>query len=87
MFLFAVAFFGGLLLVPTYFQQIRGESVLKAGLLVAPQGIGAMLTMPIAGTLSDKFPVGRIVPFGLVFIAAGMFGLTQISCHHVVHRR
>jgi EmrB/QacA subfamily drug resistance transporter len=79
MFLFAVAFFGGLLLVPTYFQQIRGESVLRAGLLVAPQGIGAMLTMPVAGTLSDKFPVGRIVPFGLVFIAVGMAGLTQIS--------
>jgi MFS family permease len=38
-----------------------------------------MLTMPIAGTLSDRFPVGRIVPFGLVFIAAGMAGLTQIS--------
>jgi EmrB/QacA subfamily drug resistance transporter len=79
MFLFAVAFFGGLLLVPTYFQQIRGESVLQAGLLVAPQGIGAMLTMPIAGALSDKFPVGRIVPFGLVFIAAGMAALTQIT--------
>lgn len=79
MFLFAVAFFGGLLLVPTYFQQVRGESVLKAGLLVAPQGIGAMLTMPITGALTDRFPVGRIVPFGLVFIAAGMAGLTQIS--------
>ena len=79
MFLFAVAFFGGLLLVPTYFQQIRGESVLHAGLLVAPQGLGAMLTMPIAGALSDRIPVGRIVPFGLVFIAAGMFGLTQIT--------
>jgi len=79
MFLFAVAFFGGLLLVPTYFQEIRGESVLRAGLLVAPQGIGAMLTMPVAGALSDKFPVGRIVPFGLVFIAVGMAGLTQIS--------
>ena len=38
MFLFAAAFFGGLLLVPTYFQQIRGESTLHAGLLVAPQG-------------------------------------------------
>jgi EmrB/QacA subfamily drug resistance transporter len=79
MFLFAVAFFGGLLLVPTYFQEIRGESVLHAGLLVAPQGIGAMLTMPIAGALTDKLPVGRIVPFGLVFIAVGMAGLTQIS--------
>jgi EmrB/QacA subfamily drug resistance transporter len=79
MFLFGAAFFGGLLLVPTYFQQIRGESVLHAGLLVAPQGIGAMLTMPIAGALSDKIPVGRIVPFGLVLIAAAMAGLTQIT--------
>ncbi|QGN58690.1 DHA2 family efflux MFS transporter permease subunit [Nostocoides sp. HKS02] len=79
MFLFAAAFFGGLLLVPTYFQSVRGESTLNAGLLVAPQGLGAMLTMPIAGTLVDKIPVGRIVPFGLVAISGGMFGLTQIT--------
>ncbi len=77
MFLFAAAFFGGLLLVPTYFQEVRGESTLMAGLLVAPQGIGAMLTMPIAGTLSDRIPVGRIVPVGIVLIVIGMFGLTR----------
>ena len=75
MFLFAGAFFGALLLVPTYFQQVRGESTLRAGLLVAPQGLGAMLVMPIAGTLADKMPVGRIVPFGFVGIIVGMIGL------------
>ncbi|WP_141005666.1 DHA2 family efflux MFS transporter permease subunit [Nocardioides humi] len=75
MFLFAASFFGALLLVPTYFQQVRGESVLKAGLLVAPQGIGAMLTMPLAGTLADKVPVGRIVPFGFIGIIVGVGGL------------
>ena len=79
MFLFAAAFFGGLLLVPTYFQEVRGESTLNAGLLVAPQGIGAMLTMPIAGALADKLPIGRIVPVGLVIIVIGMFGLTQVT--------
>jgi EmrB/QacA subfamily drug resistance transporter len=79
MFLFAAAFFGGLLLVPTYFQQVRGESTLQAGLLVAPQGIGAMLTMPIAGALTDRVPIGRIVPVGLLLILVGMFGLTQIT--------
>src|SRR4051812_45087941 len=79
MFLFAAAFFGGLLLVPTYFQQIRGESTLAAGLLVAPQGLGAMVTMPIAGRLVDKIPVGRIVPVGLGLIVIGMFGLTQLT--------
>src|SRR5687768_13073849 len=79
MFLFVSAFFGGLLLVPTYFQEVRGESVLMAGLLVAPQGIGAMLTMPIAGALADRLPVGRIVPVGLVVIIIGFFGLTQVT--------
>jgi EmrB/QacA subfamily drug resistance transporter len=79
MFLFAGAFFGALLLVPTYFQEVRGESTLDAGLLVAPQGIGAMVTMPIAGALVDRFPVGRIVPFGIVLIAVGLLGLTQIQ--------
>jgi EmrB/QacA subfamily drug resistance transporter len=79
MFMFAAAFFGGLLLVPTYFQQIRGESTLHAGLLVAPQGLGAMLTMPIAGRLVDRMPIGRIAPVGLGLIVIGMFGLTQIT--------
>ncbi|MCE1179216.1 MAG: DHA2 family efflux MFS transporter permease subunit [Micrococcales bacterium] len=81
MFLFAGAFFGGLLLVPTYFQQVRGEDTLHAGLLVAPQGLGAMLTMPIAGALADKFPVGRIVPVGLAIITGAFFALTQIDAH------
>jgi EmrB/QacA subfamily drug resistance transporter len=79
MLLFAAAFFGGLLLVPTYFQEVRGEDTLHAGLLVAPQGIGAMLTMPIAGRLVDKIPIGRITPFGLIGILIGMLGLTQIG--------
>ncbi len=79
MFIFAAAFFGGLLLVPQFLQQVQGESPLNAGWLVAPQGLGAMVTMPIAGALTDRFPVGRIVPFGLVLIVAGMFSLTQIQ--------
>jgi len=44
---------GGLLLFPPTFQQFR-QSFLKAVLLIAPQGIGAMLTIPIAGTLTDS---------------------------------
>jgi EmrB/QacA subfamily drug resistance transporter len=79
MFIFAAAFFGGLLLVPQFLQQVQGESPLDAGWLVASQGFGAMLTMPIAGALTDRLPVGRIVPFGLLLIIGGMFTLTQIQ--------
>lgn len=76
---FVVAFMGAGLLFPSYFLQVRGESTLAAGLLMAPQGLGAMVTMPLAGILADKFPIGRIVPFGIALIAIGMGVFTQVS--------
>ncbi|MEE6263098.1 DHA2 family efflux MFS transporter permease subunit [Plantactinospora sonchi] len=79
LFVFIIAFMGAGLLFPSYFLQVRGESTLHAGLLMAPQGIGAMLTMPIAGTLADKMPVGRTVPFAMALIAAGFFTFTQVG--------
>ena len=44
--LVAVSVFGTFLLLPLYFQVVRGESALQSGLLLAPQGFGAMLAMP-----------------------------------------
>jgi EmrB/QacA subfamily drug resistance transporter len=79
LFVFIVAFMGAGLLFPSYFLQVRGESTLNAGLLMAPQGLGAMLTMPIAGTLADRIPVGRTVPFAMALIAAGFFAFTQVG--------
>lgn len=73
--LFQGSFFGALVLIPTFLQQVRGEPVETAALLLLPQGIGALLTMPVAGALSDRFPVGRIAPVGLVFVSAGLMGL------------
>jgi len=75
---FAIAFFGAGLLLPSYLQQVRGLTPLHAGLLIAPQGLGAMLTMPIAGRLVDKIGPGRIVMTGLVVIAIGTLFLTQL---------
>ncbi|MGA9871974.1 MAG: DHA2 family efflux MFS transporter permease subunit [Rhodococcus sp. (in: high G+C Gram-positive bacteria)] len=77
--LFTVAFMGAGLLFPSYFLQIRGETTLAAGLLLAPQGIGAMLTMPIAGALADRMGPGKIVLVGMVFITAGMAVFTQVG--------
>ena len=79
LFVFIIAFMGAGLLFPSYFLQIRGESTLHAGLLMAPQGLGAMLTMPIAGTLADRVPVGRTVPFAMLLIVAGFFTFTQVD--------
>jgi EmrB/QacA subfamily drug resistance transporter len=77
--LFAIAVFGSFLLLPLYFQTVRGESALQAGLLLAPQGLGAMLVMPIAGQLTDRTGVGRIVLVGLTITLASLLALTQIG--------
>ena len=77
--LFAIAFFGASLLFPLYFQQVRGEDALGAGLLLAPQGIGAMLTMPVAGILADRIGPGKIVMTGIAVITVGMAMFTQLT--------
>lgn len=77
--LMVISVFGAFLLLPLYFQAVRGESPLMAGVLLAPQGLGSMITMPIAGQLSDRTGSGRIVPFGLILVLAAVVWLTQIG--------
>ena len=77
--LFAIAFFGASLLFPLYFQEVRGETALEAGMLLAPQGIGAMVTMPIAGILADRIGPGKIVLAGITVITVGMAMFTQVG--------
>jgi EmrB/QacA subfamily drug resistance transporter len=77
--LFGSAFFGTMLLLPLYFQTVREEDALSAGLLMAPQGLGAMVTMPVAGRLTDRTGAGRIVLVGLALTLAGTLVLTQVT--------
>ncbi|MEZ5075861.1 MAG: DHA2 family efflux MFS transporter permease subunit [Solirubrobacterales bacterium] len=70
--LFAIAFFGSMLLVPLYYQTIRGASALEAGLLLAPQGLGAMITMPLAGRLTDRYGPTRWPAVGIPLLVVGI---------------
>ncbi len=79
LFLGLIAVFGGLLLLPLYLQTVQGESPSDTGLLLAPQGLGAVVAMPIAGLLADRIPIGRIVPVGLALIAGSFYALTSLT--------
>jgi MFS transporter, DHA2 family, multidrug resistance protein len=72
MFLFAMSFFGAGLLFPSYFQQLLAQTPLQSGLHMIPQGLGAMLTMPIAGQFMDKRGPGKIILVGVTLILTGM---------------
>jgi MFS family permease len=71
--------FGVMLLLPLYHQVARGQSALMTGVYLLPQGLGAALSMPIAGKLTDSIGPGRVVLVGLTLNVIGMFGYTQVS--------
>lgn len=68
-FLFGATLFGSMFLLPLYYQVVRGQSALVAGLLLAPQGIGAALVMRGAGAITDRSGPRRIVPIGIAIMA------------------
>ncbi|OBK14893.1 DHA2 family efflux MFS transporter permease subunit [Mycobacterium asiaticum] len=71
-FLFAVAFFGSVLLLPSYLQQVWHQTPMQSGVHLIPQGLGAMLTMPFAGRFMDRKGPGKCVLFGITLIALGL---------------
>jgi EmrB/QacA subfamily drug resistance transporter len=79
LFCYSIGMFGVIILIPLYDQSIRHGDTLDAGLLVAPIGVGAILTMLVAGRLADK--LGARVPgvAGLLIALAGMTLFTQVG--------
>jgi EmrB/QacA subfamily drug resistance transporter len=66
----AGALFGAMVLVPLYYQVVRGQSVVATGLLTGPQGLGALAAMPLASRLTQRFGGGRIALFGVLLLSA-----------------
>jgi EmrB/QacA subfamily drug resistance transporter len=80
-FLLGAALFGTLLVLPLYYQVDRGESALNAGLLLAPQGIGAALMLPLSGRLTDRIGGGPVVVAGVSLIALATVPWVFVTDH------
>jgi EmrB/QacA subfamily drug resistance transporter len=78
-FLLGAALFGAMLVLPLYYQVDRGESALSAGLLLAPQGLGAALVMPISGRLTDRIGGGRVALFGAALMTLATIPLVAVG--------
>jgi EmrB/QacA subfamily drug resistance transporter len=69
-FVMGATLFGSMFLLPLYYQIARGQEAWVAGLLMAPQGIGAASVMRWSGSITDRFGPRRIVPYGILLTAA-----------------
>lgn len=75
------ALFGAMILVPLYYQEVRGQSVVDTGLLTGPQGIGALIAMPLASRLTQRFSGGRVALVGVSVLCLSTFPFTFVAAH------
>src|SRR5262249_17063729 len=79
MFCLAGSLFGGMILMPLYWQQVRGESAFDTGLLLTPMGFGMLLWLPPRRGLGARggggpFALGGVVIPTLATIPFGFIG-------------
>jgi EmrB/QacA subfamily drug resistance transporter len=75
------ALFGAMILVPLYYQQVRGQNVIDTGLLNGPQGVGALIAMPIAGRVTERLGGGRVAICGVGVLVLSTIPLALVGAH------
>ncbi|MFV2022781.1 MDR family MFS transporter [Micromonospora sp. LOL_023] len=68
--------FGLMFLLPLYYQQALGVDPLRAGLLLAPQGVGMVVALAVSGSLVDRFGPRAVA---LVGIAVSIMGTVPFT--------
>lgn len=63
------AMYAGMFLLPLYWQQVQGTSVLTAALFLVPQGVGALLARVLAGKIATTLGA-RLLAIGAFIVAA-----------------
>ncbi len=77
--LLAGGMFGAMFVVPVFLQQVQGYSALGAGLILAAQGIGSVLALPISGWLTDRFGARPVVFAGVCGLIAVSFAMATVG--------
>ncbi len=58
--------------LPFYFQEALGKTPLQSGLLLTAWPVSIAIVAPIAGRLSDRYPVGILATGGLALLTLGL---------------
>jgi MFS transporter, DHA2 family, multidrug resistance protein len=65
--------------VPLFLQNLRGYPVLTAGLIMAPRGIGSMMSLALAGWLMKRFDARLVIAFGFANVAFSAYLFSKFT--------
>jgi EmrB/QacA subfamily drug resistance transporter len=68
LFLSGASLYGAMLLLPLYWQELRGTDALAAGLLLIPQGVGSLVSRSVAARLIDALGARWTSALGFLFV-------------------
>jgi EmrB/QacA subfamily drug resistance transporter len=78
-FCLGAALFGAMILMPLYFQTVRGDDAIQTGLLLIPQGIGGGLGMALSGRLTGRLGAGRTSLLGGAILAVATIPFVLVT--------
>ena len=67
--------------LPFYFEDILGRSQVETGFFMTPWPLVVAIMAPIAGRLSDRYPVGILGGLGLLLLGVGMVLLALLPAN------
>ena len=79
MWIVTAVLFGGLFLLPLFFENVQGNSALTAGETMIGQGLAVGVGMAIAGVLYNRVGPRILVICGFIATIVGTYGLTQLN--------
>jgi len=77
--LFAIGF-----MLPFYFEELRGFSVAKSGLLLTPLPLSLALVAPMSGSFADRFGSRWLASEGLTVACLGLVLVSQLDAQSSV---
>jgi DHA2 family multidrug resistance protein len=63
-------------MLPPFMQSLLGYPVLVTGLLLAPRGVGTMISMALVGRLVGRFDPRHLILLGLACMAASLWQMS-----------
>ncbi|MGC8492702.1 MAG: DHA2 family efflux MFS transporter permease subunit [Syntrophobacteraceae bacterium] len=71
--------YGTLVMLPLFLENLMGYTAFNTGLAITPRGMGAMLSVTLAGRFLKKLDSRLVIICGLILLATALFILSGID--------
>ncbi len=76
---YGIILYGTLVMLPLFLENLMGYTALDTGVAISPRGIGALVSVTLAGWLVRRIDGRVMIISGFIFLAFGLFLLSGVN--------